>query len=79
MATKRLFLLKMINRELKYLSHLMRKGGLENGTLTVHIECKDRRKQRETYLWFLDEWMPEQAVVGLVKRKTLLRATDDRA
>lgn len=43
MGTKRRVIFRIKKRQVKFLGHMMRKGGFENMTLTGHRTQKDRR------------------------------------
>lgn len=45
--TKRILVLKIRKRQLKFLGHLTRREGLENFTLTGHIEGKRNKKKQQ--------------------------------
>lgn len=74
--TERTFILKIRQKELKFMRYIMRKDGFENLTLKGFIEGK--RKQWVTYLTGLCEWMAEKRHRVMVMSKILLRFTRDR-
>ena len=56
-------ILEIRTKQMRFLGHLMRKGGLENLALTGKIEGK-RRRGRKQSLWManLNEWIGEREV-----------------
>ncbi len=73
-------LLKAIRKgQMEFLGHVMRKGGLENLSLTGRIQGKRARgRQRMTYMESLCKWMNTQLRDGNVTVQKVLRTTSDR-
>ena len=54
--TKRKLLCEMVNRQVKFFGHVMRKEEMENLVTTGYVEGKRARgRQRETYLTYLQK------------------------
>ena len=54
--TKRKLLSEMVNRQVKFFGHVMRKEEMENLVTTGYVEGKRARgRQRETYLTYLQK------------------------
>ncbi|MCH9665805.1 MAG: hypothetical protein K0U41_08180 [Gammaproteobacteria bacterium] len=80
-GTKRKLINKIRKRQLQFLGHIMRKGKLENLSLTGKIEGKrSRGRQRLTFLKSVSNWIAEgiPARADEVKEQNLLRATGNR-
>lgn len=66
LRTNSALIFKIINRQFRFLEHIMRKGALEKMTLTGYNEGKlDRGKQRGTYLNNLCKYTEEQVIGGM--------------
>ena len=64
--TKRKLLSEMVNRQVKFFGHVMRKDEMENLVTTGYVEGKRARgRQRETYLTYLQK-MKEKAPIELI-------------
>lgn len=69
-----MLIIKIRNKEVDTL----RKAGLQNLTLTDHIEDKRNKGKLLFYLQSLSKWEAKQSLRGRVKWRTLLRAKNDR-
>ena len=68
-------------RQLQFLGHVMRKGNLENLTLTGRIEgTRSRGRQRIAYLKSASKWMAEGIPTrdSQMKEQSILQATRNR-
>ena len=64
--TKIKLLSEMVNRQVKFLGHVMRKEEMEHLVTTGYVEGKrDRGRQRETYLTYLQK-MKEKTQIELI-------------
>ena len=64
---KRKLLSEMVNRQVKFFGHIMRKEEMENLVTTGHVEGKRARgRQRETYLTYLQK-MKEKTPIELIQ------------
>ena len=64
--TKRKLLSEMVNRQVKFFGHVMRKEEMENLVTTGYVEGKRARgRQRETYLTYLQK-MKEKTSIELI-------------
>ena len=64
--TKRKLLSEMVNRQVKFFGHVMRKEEMENLVTTGYVEGKRARgRQRETYLTYLQK-MKEKTPIELI-------------
>ena len=64
--TKRKLLSEMVNRQVTFFGHVMRKEEMENLVTTGYVEAKRARgRQRETYLTYLEK-MKEKTPIELI-------------
>ena len=72
MNTNSSLLIDIVHRQLTFLGHILRKGGLENLVVTGFVDGKrDRGRQREIFLTYLNKIVGKSplALINLAKKR----------